>query len=39
VVRGGGICNRDRLRARRQAHEEGRWVREAAEAYTEKRRG
>jgi ring-1,2-phenylacetyl-CoA epoxidase subunit PaaA len=38
VVRGGGICNRERLRARRQADEEGRWVREAAEAYTEKRR-
>ncbi|HTO69790.1 MAG TPA: 1,2-phenylacetyl-CoA epoxidase subunit PaaA [Myxococcota bacterium] len=38
VVRGGGICNRDRLRARTRAHEEGRWVREAAEAYTKKRR-
>jgi ring-1,2-phenylacetyl-CoA epoxidase subunit PaaA len=38
VVRGGGICNRDRLRARRQADEEGRWVREAAEAYAEKQR-
>jgi len=38
VVRGGGICNRDRLRARREAHEEGQWVREAAEAYTKKRR-
>jgi len=38
VVRGGGICNRDRLRARREADEEGRWVREAAEAYGEKRR-
>jgi len=37
VVRGGGICNRDRLRARREAHEEGRWVREAAEAYAAKR--
>jgi ring-1,2-phenylacetyl-CoA epoxidase subunit PaaA len=38
VVRGGGICNRERLRARRAADEEGRWVREAAEAYTAKRR-
>ncbi|HTO54255.1 MAG TPA: 1,2-phenylacetyl-CoA epoxidase subunit PaaA [Myxococcota bacterium] len=38
VVRGGGICNRERLRARREADEEGRWVREAAEAYTAKRR-
>jgi ring-1,2-phenylacetyl-CoA epoxidase subunit PaaA len=37
VVRGGGVCNRDRLAARRRAHEEGRWVREAAEAYTAKR--
>ena len=37
VVRGGGICNRDRLRARNEAHEEGRWVREAAEAYAKKR--
>jgi len=38
VVRGGGICNRERLRARREADEEGRWVREAAEAYGEKQR-
>jgi ring-1,2-phenylacetyl-CoA epoxidase subunit PaaA len=38
VVRGGGTCNRERLRARTEAHEEGRWVREAAEAYTAKRR-
>ena len=37
VVRGGGTCNRDRLDARRRAHEEGRWVREAAEAYAKKR--
>ena len=38
VVRGGGLCNRDRLEARRRAHDEGRWVREAAEAYAKKRR-
>jgi ring-1,2-phenylacetyl-CoA epoxidase subunit PaaA len=38
VVRGGGTCNRDRLEARRRAHEDGRWVREAAEAYAKKRR-
>jgi ring-1,2-phenylacetyl-CoA epoxidase subunit PaaA len=38
VVRGGGICNRDRLEARKAAHEAGRWVREAAEAYAKKRR-
>jgi ring-1,2-phenylacetyl-CoA epoxidase subunit PaaA len=33
VVKGNGPCNRERLQARREAHEEGRWVREAAEAY------
>jgi ring-1,2-phenylacetyl-CoA epoxidase subunit PaaA len=36
VVKGNGPCNRERLQARRDAHEEGRWVREAAEAYAEK---
>jgi ring-1,2-phenylacetyl-CoA epoxidase subunit PaaA len=29
VVNGDGPCNRERLEARRKAHEEGRWVREA----------
>ena len=38
VVRGDGPMNRERLRDRRRAHEEGRWVREAAEAYEVKRR-
>lgn len=38
VVKGNGPCNRDRMRARRKAHEEGAWVREAAMAYAEKRR-
>ncbi len=38
VVRGGGPCNRDRLADRRRAHEAGRWVRDAAEAYEAKRR-
>src|SRR6185295_444194 len=33
VVRGDGPCNRERLAARRSAHEEGAWVRAAAEAY------
>jgi ring-1,2-phenylacetyl-CoA epoxidase subunit PaaA len=33
VVKGHGPCNRERLEARRSAHEEGRWVREAASAY------
>jgi ring-1,2-phenylacetyl-CoA epoxidase subunit PaaA len=39
VVRGHGPMNRERLRDRRQAHERGRWVREAAEAYEAKRVG
>jgi ring-1,2-phenylacetyl-CoA epoxidase subunit PaaA len=38
VLAGNGPCNRDRLAARRKAHEEGAWVREAAQAYAEKRR-
>jgi ring-1,2-phenylacetyl-CoA epoxidase subunit PaaA len=36
VVRGDGPCNRDRLAHRVAAHEEGRWVREAALAYAAK---
>jgi len=38
VIRGNGPCNRERLAARRAAHEAGRWVREAALAYAEKHR-
>ncbi len=38
VIAGNGPCNRERMRARRKAHEEGAWVREAALAYAEKRR-
>ncbi|KRQ92797.1 1,2-phenylacetyl-CoA epoxidase subunit PaaA [Bradyrhizobium valentinum] len=38
VLAGNGPCNRDRLAARRKAHEDGGWVREAAMAYAEKRR-
>jgi ring-1,2-phenylacetyl-CoA epoxidase subunit PaaA len=38
VVAGNGPCNRDRLAARRKAHEDGAWVREAALAYAEKQR-
>jgi ring-1,2-phenylacetyl-CoA epoxidase subunit PaaA len=38
VLKGNGPCNRERLDARRRAHEEGRWVREAATAYAEKQR-
>lgn len=37
VLQGNGPCNRDRLRARQQAHESGAWVREAAAAYAAKR--
>ena len=36
VVKGNGPCNRERLEARRNAHEEGRWVREAALAHAQK---
>ena len=38
VVRGNGPCNQERLEARRRAHEEGAWVREAAAAYAAKQR-
>jgi ring-1,2-phenylacetyl-CoA epoxidase subunit PaaA len=38
VLAGNGPCNRDRLAARRKAHDEGAWVREAARAYAEKRK-
>ena len=37
VVKGNGPCNKERLEARRKAHEDGAWVREAAAAYAEKR--
>jgi ring-1,2-phenylacetyl-CoA epoxidase subunit PaaA len=36
VIQGNGPCNRDRLRTRIRAHEEGAWVREAAAAHAEK---
>lgn len=36
VLKGNGPCNKQRLDARNQAHDEGRWVREAANAYAEK---
>ncbi len=38
VLAGGGPCNRERLAARKQAHEDGAWVREAALAHAAKRR-
>jgi len=37
VIKGNGPCNKERLAARRKAHEDGAWVREAALAYAEKR--
>ena len=36
VLAGNGLCNRERLKARRRAHEGGAWVHEAAQAYAEK---
>jgi ring-1,2-phenylacetyl-CoA epoxidase subunit PaaA len=38
VVKGNGMCNKERLAARVKAHEEGQWVRDAALAYSEKKR-
>jgi ring-1,2-phenylacetyl-CoA epoxidase subunit PaaA len=37
VLAGDGPCNRQRLETRREAHESGAWVREAALAHAEKR--
>jgi ring-1,2-phenylacetyl-CoA epoxidase subunit PaaA len=38
VLKGNGPCNRERLEARQRAHDNGRWVREAALAYADKQR-
>jgi ring-1,2-phenylacetyl-CoA epoxidase subunit PaaA len=38
VLAGDGPCNRQRLAARRDAHEDGAWVREAAAAWAAKQR-
>jgi ring-1,2-phenylacetyl-CoA epoxidase subunit PaaA len=38
VVAGDGPCNAERLEARRTAHAEGEWVREAAQAWAAKHR-
>ncbi len=38
VLNGNGPCNRERLAARRAAHEDGAWVREAMLAHAEKER-
>lgn len=38
VVAGNGPCNRERIRTRTKAYENGAWVREAAMAHAEKRK-
>ncbi len=38
VVKGNGPCNKERLEARRKAHFDGAWVREAAMAYASKQK-
>jgi ring-1,2-phenylacetyl-CoA epoxidase subunit PaaA len=38
VVKGEGPCNRERIKARIEAHEKGAWVREAALAFAAKRK-
>lgn len=37
VVKGNGPCNKQRIEARRKAHDDGQWVRDAAIAHAEKR--
>ena len=37
VIKGNGPCNKERMAARRKAHADGAWVREAALAYAEKK--
>ena len=36
VIKGNGPCNKERIAARRAAHEDGAWVREAAAAHARK---
>ena len=36
MLRGDGPCNAERIEHRRRAHDEGAWVREAANAYAAK---
>ncbi len=36
VIKGNGPCNAERMAHKRRAHEEGAWVREAADAYADK---
>lgn len=37
VISGNGPCSRQRIEARRKAHNDGQWVRDAALAYAQKR--
>lgn len=37
VIKGNGPCNKERVRARKEAKENGAWVRDAAMAYAEKK--
>ena len=38
VISGNGPCNKERLAARNKAHDDGAWVREAAQAFAKKRK-
>ena len=38
VLKGNGPCNTERMAARQEAHDQGAWVREAAQAYAGKHR-
>jgi ring-1,2-phenylacetyl-CoA epoxidase subunit PaaA len=38
VIKGNGPCNKERLNARKAAHENGNWVRKAMIAYAEKKK-
>ncbi len=38
VISGNGPCNKQRMKQRKDAHVNGQWVREAAEAYANKKR-
>ena len=37
VVNGKGLCNKERIEHHKKAHDQGKWVREAAVAYSEKK--
>ena len=37
VLAGNGQCNRERMQTRRQAHDNGAWVREAAQVHAAKK--